>query len=278
MEILFFCPYWGKRHVDIVDFAQQVKAAGFDGVEMDLPWDTREHERVVAVLKDYELALIAQHWETHLTDIEAHRLAYERCLRHQAGGQPLFINSHTGKDFFSFAQNKSLIELAVAVARDTGVRILHETHRGRFSFAAHVTQRYLEDNEELFLALDLSHWCAVAESLLEDQPAAVNLALDRARHIHARVGFAEGPQITDPRAPEWREAVERHLQWWDRIIEKARRRGDEVFPITPEFGPFPYLQHLPHTDMPIVSQWDINVYMKDLLKERFLVQQPESIE
>jgi sugar phosphate isomerase/epimerase len=269
MQIKFFCPYWGQQHLGIEAFANRVKDAGYDGVEMPLSLDDSVREKAVAVLHDHDLALIAQHHETHLLDWQEHKQMYERHLRNLAATQPLLINAHTGKDYFSFEQNAALIELAGSVAEDTGVRILHETHRGRFSFAAHVTRRYLEAIGDLTITLDLSHWCNVAESLLEDQAEAVKLALSRCAYFHARVGFAEGPQITDPRAPEWKETVEHHLKWWDRILDYARQRGDTMFPIAPEFGPFPYLQHLPFTQMPLANQWEINCYMKDLLTERY---------
>ena len=269
MKIMFFCPYWGQQHLGIEAFARQVKDAGYEGVEMPLPMDESAREKIVAVLRDHDLALIAQHHETHLTDWQPHRKMYEGHLRNLAAAEPFLINAHTGKDYFSFEQNATLIELAGVVADETGVRILHETHRGRFSFAAHVTRTYLEALEDLTLTLDLSHWCNVAESLLADQAETVDLAISRCAYFHARVGFEEGPQITDPRAPEWQETVEQHLEWWDRILENASYRGDTVFPIAPEFGPFPYLQHLPFTHMPLANQWEINCYMKDLLTERY---------
>jgi sugar phosphate isomerase/epimerase len=220
------------------------------------------------VLRDYDLDLIAQYHDVVLPDWQAQKQVYERGLRRLAAAQPLLINVHTGKDYFAYEQNAALIELAASVARDTGVRILHETHRGRFSFAAHVTRAYLEAIEDLTLTLDLSHWCNVAESLLEDQAEAVELALSRCGYVHARVGFTQGPQITDPRAPEWQATVEHHLRWWDRVLDYASQRGDAVFPMAPEFGPFPYLQHLPFTQMPLANQWEINCYMRDLLAER----------
>ncbi len=269
MKIMFFCPYWGQQHLSVESFARQVKDAGYDGVEMPFSLDVSIRDKAAAVLRDYDLALIAQHHETNLSDWPAHRQQYEEYLRNLAATEPFLINAHTGKDYFSFEQNVALIKLAESVAKDTGVRILHETHRGRFSFAAHVTRTYLEAIEDLTVTLDLSHWCNVAESLLEDQTEAVDLALSRCAYFHARVGYAEGPQVTDPRAPEWQGTLAQHLGWWDRILDYAIQRGDSVFPIAPEFGPFPYMQHLPFTQMPLANQWEINGYMKDLLTERY---------
>ena len=46
----------------------------------------------------------------------------------------------------------------------------------------------------------------------------MELAITRTDHIHARVGYTEGPQITDPRVPEWKRALDFHLQCWDKVV------------------------------------------------------------
>ena len=168
----------------------------------------------------------------------------------------------------TFEQNKKLISLAEDVAKETGVAIIHETHRGKFSFAAHITKQYLQNIPGLRITLDISHWCNTAESLLHDQQEAVDLAISRTDHIHARVGFAQGPQIPDPRDPEWNDALQFHLQCWDKVIELKKSNGQPVT-ITPEFGPFPYMMNLPFTKQPVSDQWDINEHMMDLLRERY---------
>ena len=116
----------------------------------------------------------------------------------------------------------------------------------------------------------MSHWVCVAESLLEDQPEAMQLACDRTEHIHARVGYPEGPQVSDPFLPEWKQALEAHLVWWDRVA-KRRINDNKTVIITPEFGSYPYMVHLPKTNEPIADQWSINVKMMNLLKKRYNV-------
>ena len=96
----------------------------------------------------------------------------------------------------------------------------------------------------------------------------VNLALTRTDHIHARIGHAEGPQINDPRAPEWKEAVDAHLAWWDIVVERKRKEDKSITFLT-EFGPPSYLPTLPFTNQPFANQWDINTYMMDLLRKRY---------
>ena len=97
----------------------------------------------------------------------------------------------------------------------------------------------------------------------------MSLAIGRTDHFHARVGHSQGPQVSDPRAPEWQEALECHLKWWDEIIAQHKQKGTAVFTITPEFGPMPYMPLLPYTMQPVSNQWEINNYMKDLLKSRY---------
>jgi len=251
------------------DFLAQVKKAGYDGVECSLPDDEQEQEQLVNGLGKHGLRFIGQHWQTVDNNFEKHRLQYENRLRQLAVAGPLFINSQTGKDYFSFAQNEQLINTAAAVAQATGIPVVHETHRGKFSFAAHIMQDYLDRIPSLRITLDISHWCAVAETLLHDQQAAIEMAVQHTDHIHARIGHTQGPQVMDPRAPEYQDALNFHLECWDKIVELKRKKGDSFFTITPEFGAPPYLPLFPYTQQPIVNQWDINVFMMNLLRERY---------
>jgi len=269
MEIKYICPHWGSSDLVFEDFAKKVIDAGYDGIEMSLPEDLKEKELIVKTIKDNGLLFIAQHWETVTTDFEAHKKEYRRRIENLASSKPLFINSQTGRDFFSFDQNSELIKMGIDTANKFGIKLLHETHRGKFSFAAHVVAYFIQKIPELRLSFDVSHWCNVAESFLEDQKKNVDLAISRVDHIHSRIGFPEGPQIPDPRVPEWQEAVQIHLSWWEKIVERNRKEGKEIFTITSEFGPFPYMTIMPYTQQPISNQWDINVYMMNLLKEKF---------
>ncbi|MEJ0103429.1 MAG: hypothetical protein WDO19_13130 [Bacteroidota bacterium] len=118
------------------------------------------------------------------------------------------------------------------------------------------------------LTFDVSHWCNVHESLLTDQEETVNLALERVEHIHARIGHSEGPQVNDPRAPEWDEAVKAHFAWWDKVIERKKKNGEQMTVLT-EFGPPTYMPTLPYTQQPLANQWEINVHMMKLLRKRY---------
>jgi sugar phosphate isomerase/epimerase len=266
MELKFFCPLWGSEELEKETFFRKVKGEGYDGVEMSLPLDKNEKANILKLIEKHELELIAQHWETTTRNFHIHKEEYRLRLENLATANPLFINAQTGKDYFTFEQNAELIEIAGQISNQYSLKIIHETHRGKFSFAAHVMESYLKKLPDLRIGFDISHWCNVAESFLQDQTEAVDLAISRTDHIHARVGFPEGPQVPDPRVPEWQEALQIHLNWWRKIIENNREAGKKAFTITTEFGPFPYMSILPFSRQPVTSQWDVNVFMKDFLK------------
>ena len=135
-------------------------------------------------------------------------------------------------------------------------------------FSAHITRQFIENIPELRLTFDVSHWCNVHESLLDDQQETVDLAIARTEHIHARIGHAEGPQVNDPRAPEWEQAMKSHLNWWDKVVSRKRKEAG-VMTILTEFGPADYLPSLPYTRQPVSDQWAINVHMLNLLRKRY---------
>lgn len=269
MKINFFCPRWGSENLSWDVFCEKVKKAGYNGIEGGIPADAKEKQVMLDALKKHDLLLIGLCFYGTNADFNLSVKSFEQNLRSIAELKPVLINCHTGKDFMSFEQNKTLIEVANKVSKETGIKILHETHRGRFTYAVHITKEYLEKITNFQLCLDISHWCNVHESLLDDQTETVNLALSRTDHIHARVGQQEAPQVNDPRAPEWNDALNHHLAWWDKIIEMKRKAGTTTFTITPEFGPAGYLPTLPYTQQPVANQWDINVYMMEMLKKRY---------
>ena len=269
MQIQFFCPKWGSDNISWDSFCKKVKDAGFDGVETPIPFDGTEQLEMMTGFKKYGLLLIGQYYQSFEQDFTLHKENFKKHLENIAALKPLLIDAQTGKDYFTAAQNRELFKLASQITLETGVLIAHETHRNKALFAAHIAKSLLEQNAEIVITADFSHWCNVSESLLEQQEDAVKLAISRAVHIHARVGHTESPQVSDPRAPEWEAEVEAHLCWWDEIVQQRLVSGAALLTITPEFGPAPYMPALPYTKMPIANQWDINVYMMNLLKERY---------
>jgi sugar phosphate isomerase/epimerase len=267
MRIKFYAPEWGNT-LPFDAFCQRVQSAGYDGVEMALPFGKKEKEAILEALYKHDLELIGQYWQSFEADIEQHAVNFEMYLTNLIAAKPVFINCQTGKDYFSFEKNKRLFDLAARLADASGIPIIHETHRGKSLFAAHITQDYLTRIPDLRIALDISHWCNVHESMLDDQTLAVELALSHTDHIHSRVGHPEGPQVSDPRAPEWEQALAAHCKWWDDVVAMHKNKGTQLS-VTTEFGPAPYMPALPFTQCPVANQWEINVYMMHFFKSRY---------
>jgi hypothetical protein len=74
--------------------------------------------------------------------------------------------------------------------------------------------------------------------------------------------------VPDPRIPERNEALDFHLAWWDKLVA-LKKQQNEILTITPEFGPYPYMVHVPPANAPIANQWDVNLWIMNLLKERY---------
>ena len=270
MIVQIFAAHWGNNELAPQVFIDRVKAAGFDGIEMSLPLDAAARDDWSSRIAAAGLGLIAAQWETVFhSSFEPHKQALAELLENACAARPLHINSQTGKDYFTPAQNRELLELAAAISRKHGVPIFHEIHRSRFSCHPMLLLPYLEQMPELQLTADLSHWCCACESLLDDQPQTMATTLPHVRHIHARVGHAQGPQVADFRAPEAQAALQAHLSWWDEVIRLRRAAGAERMTLTPEFGPAPYTQTLPYTQQEVSNAWELNVAMLELLRRRY---------
>ncbi len=270
VKLHVFAAHWGHAGKPAQQFIDEVKAAGFDGIEMSLPADDAEWAHWLERIRDAGLLLITQQWETVFhADFAQHKTALESLLRRACAAQPLMVNSHTGKDWYSVAQNQELIALTTAISQQTGVRIVHEIHRSRFSGHPALMAPYLAHNPDLPLNADLSHWCCVCESLLQDQQAMLEGIFPLVKHIHARVGHAQGPQVSDFRAPEFASELQAHLAWWDQILQTRVAAGETCLTITPEFGPVPYTATLPYSQQEVSNAWELNVAMMHLLRARY---------
>jgi sugar phosphate isomerase/epimerase len=251
-------------------YCAKVKKEGYDGIEIWWPLEKRDQDELFTVLKKYELEVgflcagsdsnYQKHFDQFTQMIDA---AVNETIQ-----RPLYINCHSGRDYFSYEEGKTFINHTNALAKSTGIKICHETHRSRLLYSAPVARHYMETIPELRITFDVSHWCNVHESLLEDQQETVNMSLQRVDHIHARIGHAEGPQVNDPRAPEWDHAVKAHFAWWDKVVELKKQKGDTLTILT-EFGPPDYMPTLPYTRQPLADQWAVNVYMMQQIRNRY---------
>ncbi len=265
-SMLVFATNWGFAG-STEEYCAHVKQDGYDGIETWYPNDASEREKLSAALTKNGLKVGFLVGGSD-SDYQKHIVQFQTNLSAAAALKPVYINCHSGKDFFSFEQNKNFIDYSTKVSREQNVPIYHETHRSRILYSAPVARTFMEKIPELRLTLDISHWCNVHESYLADQAETVKLALGRTDHIHARIGHPEGPQVNDPRAPEWGDALKAHFAWWDAVVEQKKKEGKLITFLT-EFGPVDYMPALPYTRQPVANQWEINVHMMQVLRKRY---------
>lgn len=270
MKVKFFCPRWGSEHIPWHTFLENVKAAGYAGVEWFPYGEAANPVTVLKLIQQYQLEFsivmtvvqMPESFKEYLHVLEEQLTALCRL-------QPLFISAQTGREYYTQEQIIQCLEICEQVSDQLGVPVYQETHRNKWSFAAHAVAPLLQQFPALPLTLDVSHWFCVSESYLEDQQGTVAKAIEHARHVHARVGHTEGPQVWDPSLPEYALALEAHLAIWDEWVKQRKAAGDKYCTITPEFGPPPYMVMGDRKGSPQQEQWRINLWMKIFLDNRY---------
>ncbi|SEM86966.1 sugar phosphate isomerase/epimerase [Paenibacillus sp. OV219] len=261
MQTKFLKPLWGMEG-SYREMFTRIQAAGFDGVETPMP-DVAEESEFKELLQEFGLDFVPQIF-TGGTD---HAASFQEQVERAVSFKPLFVNSHSARDSMTFDEQIDFFTKALAVERSTGLMVGHETHRQRAMFTPWTTARLLEALPELKLTADLSHWTCVCESHLEDNQADIALAVSRTLHIHARVGYAEGPQVPDPSAPEYATEVALFEGWWKQMIQARAAQGQQFAYVAPEFGPPGYLHTLPHTNVPVADLWEVNDWIYRRFRE-----------
>jgi sugar phosphate isomerase/epimerase len=240
---------------------RELEGGVFDGIEGPPPSDASE----ASALRRSRVPYIAEicsggsyspassvGFERHWQDLQAQVTQALEC-------GALFCTCLVGSDSWPLAVAVDFFGRALVLGKQLGAELSFETHRSRPTFHPWATHALLEALPELRVTCDFSHWCVVCERLPDD--AALALPIERARHLHARVGYAQGPQVPDPRAPEFELELMAHEGWWRRIAQSVRARGPGLVSVTPEFGPDGYLQQAPYTRQPVANLAELNRWM-----------------
>ncbi len=249
MKLLVFRALWGMSG-PFEEQLEQIAAAGYEGFESFLKPDTPSPTEFAGMAEKHGLMWIMNgHVNT--------RAELAPMLYRLADYQPVKIGLQSGRDSMSRDEGCAFFEEALRVEQQLPIPVAHETHRGRLLFNPWDTAYYLRQFRQLKIVADYSHWVNVCERLPEDQSESLALAHGRAIHIHGRVGYEQGPQVPDPSAPEYAAQLAWHEAQWKHIVQTWRRTQPDSMTFTPEYGPPYYLHTLPHTNVPVVDQWEI---------------------
>jgi len=263
MELKIYKALWGMTG-SLEEQLIRVKEANYDGVEGRIP-AAEDVDVFTRLRKELALGYVA----AVFTEAPDHLISFERQLEQAADFQPDLISSQSATDSMSFENQRVFFRGALEAERRLGLVVAHETHRQRAMFTPWTTSALCREFPELKLTADYSHWVCVCERFLEDQSEHLDIASSRAIHLHGRIGFPEGSQVNDPRAPENRKALLYHEEWWKQIVTERLLAGAEVFTFNPEFGPPGYMPTLPFTRQPVVDLWEICLWMADRFRARF---------
>jgi len=147
--------------------------------------------------------------QTDKADILARHLAsFKEQVTAAQEFSPTFVNSHSLKDYVTGDMAAEYFEEALRWTKEKGYTVHHETHRKRFLYSPWATRDFLlgedgkgrkllQDDLNLTMVADLSHWVNVAETDTNDPDltAVIEALAPRFRHIHLRVGYDHGPQV-----------------------------------------------------------------------------------
>lgn len=266
MELKLFKTLWG--HDGPLDkAADQAVAAGFAGLEGNADGLQARRDELLQALQTRNLQYIQEivtaggYVPRRQATVEEHIADVERQLRL---GQPLGPRRVTligGCDAWTLQQSIRFFGESREIAARMGIECSFETHRSRSLFNPWITLSILEHLPELRLTCDFSHWVVVMERQLDDDWDAVLEVSKHAAHIHARVGYDQGPQVPHPAAPEYASALAAHQRCWEAIWTAQRAAGFSCTTMTPEFGPDGYLHSMPFTCEPVADLWEINSWM-----------------
>jgi hypothetical protein len=247
----------------------------FDGVEGPLPEDIRKYEQFAAKVLDAGVPFVAEittggGYVPTTRVLQMHLEDFARKITAAGELRPLFATVLAGSDAWSLDTAVDFIGRAMEIAATADIVVSFETHRSRFTYSPWQTAELIARLPSLRLTCDFSHWCCVCERLvLNEEPGLLELFASRAHHVHARVGYDQGPQVAHPAAPEYRSALESHEAWWLEIWRHQLHAGCSLTTLTPEFGPDGYQQRVPFTGESVACLDEINHWMAAREREKF---------
>ena len=274
MQLKFFKTLWGFNG-DYKQAVKQTLEAGMQGIEGPHPIHTIERKSFRELLNDYSLDYITEistagsFVPDRQATLQQHLDSFKQKIDNSLEFDPLFITCLGGCDAWPEQKSIEFFQRAIEYANANNILVSFETHRSRSMFNPWVTQRFVEQIPEINLTVDFSHWCVVCERLMDTELDVINAIAPNVQHIHARIGYDQGPQVPDPRSPEYDYALRAHQHWWEIIWTTQTERNFKITTMTPEFGPDGYLQLAPYSQEPVADLWELNCWMKNEEKKHF---------
>lgn len=269
MKLKLIRHLWGVP--DPIPALSRFRSQGYQGIEagvLIMP----ETERLVEAIHGHGFDFIPQVFTAEfdpVDEVSIHVDSFAAQMEAVARFDPSMVVCHGGRDAWNPEQAAEFYVQVIKIAEEFPFPVAHETHRGRYFFNPWNCAAMLGAFPDLRLCCDFSHWVCVCERLIDDQLDIIRLAAGRCIHLHARVGYENGPQVPDPSATHWAPHLAAHERWWDIVWSAQRGRGDAVSTLTPEYGPPTYLHTGPQDNLPVVDLEQVCNWMAERQAERF---------
>ena len=212
----------------------------------------------------------------HIASFKEHVAGcYEIFGDRREGGLLTLVVAHDLRDNFPWSAAACYYREILPWECENNYRVAHETHRKRFLYSPWATRdfllKYPDIHSQLKICADYSHLMCVAE--VDTTDPVLNHALDFLHpsviHTQCRVGYDHGPQVVDPRLPEWIHYMEGSETWWDKIWKSQLEQGFEYTTMIAEHGAPTYQACKPGSDEPLGHIWDINHWVQLRRQKRF---------
>jgi hypothetical protein len=308
MELKLIKTLWGIDEPISIKLFNSIKEEGYHGVEViRLAWIEENNNRDILInsLNESGLACVCQihtaggyinsdngeYVYCGAYDVAVHQEDFKKQLKEckelltlvQNDG---FINVHAGVDAWS---NDEVIQFLTfcfnEIEQTKCITVTFETHRQRIFGSPFQTRDLLSipsiaQSNYLKLNADLSHWYCSCERVFNSNdddrdkiwwPKLLALVSKRCEYIHARFGFAQGPQMSDPSAIECDTDRRLQIEVWELLMKEQKKKisSTGIIFVSPEYGPAPYMPSKPHTQEPVASLPEAVTYTKKVIEEIF---------
>ena len=261
MQLAVFRALWGMTGTLEEQF-DRIAEAGYDGVEGFLAASSLTAAQFSAMVAQRGLKLIMAGGVEKKEDLEP-------TLKTLAEYQPIKIGLQGGRDCMTRDQGGLFTRKRCASSSRSASRFrmrrIADAHCSRPGTPLFTCAKCRRSSSWRITAIGST--CANGCRTISRH--AVDVANAHVFHVHARVGYEEGPQVPDPSAPEYASQLAWHEKQWTAIIRARQQAGDTLMTVTPEYGPPGYLHTLPHTNVPVADLWNVCLWGAQRFRQLF---------
>jgi sugar phosphate isomerase/epimerase len=271
--------WWGGTHQGFTPpiTAVEMAAALAQRTEWHEAENAQDHyDGSYEAIEEEQPDALLQILERHLTCFKEEAAAcYQIFGDRREGGFLTLVVAHDLRDNFPWAIAARYFRNILAWEKENDFVVAHETHRKRFLHSPWAIRdfflKYPDIRAQIGLCADYSHLLCVAE--VDTSDPVLNQVIDflapNVVHTQCRVGYDHGPQVPDPRSPEWIHYTEGMERWWDTIWQSQLARGYEYTTMIAEHGPPTYQMCVPGSQQPLADIWDVNHWVQLQRQRRF---------